>query len=401
MLAFLIIFLGIILITTPVSAAPMASIVSSPSQATLDSPFDVQTSINDDPNTSYYIKGRIGISPSTLTKGLTNNPQNTSPDDWLTDNDNWSKFPTITTNNSGLWAGSLKLKTSSTATTGDNLLVFRIRKVGSTTNYDSASKTISLSTTSSSSPTPVPSVSSPSSISSDSSSSFTISGTPSQINSDQSFTASVNLTLPDSPNTNFYLKGAFKKQDGSNYFGLTKVSGNWIKNNSTYSNQYPITTNSSGNWSGNLEIQPDADDSGFSGSDNYIFKAGRYTSSGSGPTWSNETTLKITDTSTQNQGSASETTSQQSASQTNPTAPSQVSKTNPAIVSKSKNYDTPTYQSASIAGTTTIASPSATPSANIKVANQKQNNLLILIGSLFVLVGTGSLGFIIYKNKIK
>lgn len=139
---------------TPVSAATKATIVSAPSSIQLDTPFDVQVSINGESNTSYYTKGRIGVNSTSLTKGITYNPNNAAPDDWLTDNDGWSKFPMATTDEGGSWSGSLKLKTASTATIGDNLLVFRMRKVGVTTNYDSESHTISLSA----SPSPTPSL---------------------------------------------------------------------------------------------------------------------------------------------------------------------------------------------------------------------------------------------------
>lgn len=125
-------------------------------------------------------------------------------------------------------------------------------------------------------------------------SSFTISNIPSQVNSDQSFSISINLSLPNNPNSSFYLKGAFKKSDSSNYFGLTKVSNSWIKNNSAHSNQFPITTDSSGNWSGSLEVKPNTEDSGFNGSGDYIFKVGRYSATGSGPTWGNESNINIT-----------------------------------------------------------------------------------------------------------
>ncbi len=142
---------------------------------------------------------------------------------------------------------------------------------------------------SASSPSPTPSPSpSPSTTSA-----FTISNVPSSIDSTQTFTTSVNLELSSYPNTNFYLKGAFRKEGSSNYFGLTKVGSSWIKNGSSFSSQYQITTNSSGSWSGNLEIQPDIMDAGYQGAGEYGFKVGRYTSGGSGPTWSNEVTVKI------------------------------------------------------------------------------------------------------------
>jgi len=252
----------------------------------------------------------------------------------------------------------------------------------------------------SSSPTPsVPPNQSPSSTPPPSSvsqptSSFVISNTPSQIDSDQSFNVSISLSLPDSHNTDLYLKGAFKKPDSSNYFGQTKVSGSWVKNGSSYSSQYPITTDSSGNWSGNLEIQPDSDDSGFTGTGDYIFKVGRYTSSGSGPTWSNESTIKIISLGNNDQDSVS---TNSPSSTTNPsTSPSSV-KTKTTSSSQSKSYDTLVYRSASVAG----ASASAIPESKIEVKNQKQTNPMVWIGLIFIFAGIGSIGYIYLKKNGK
>jgi hypothetical protein len=117
---------------------------------------------------------------------------------------------------------------------------------------------------------------------------FSISGVPTQINSDQSFIVSINLSIPGKANTDYYLSGVFKSVDGTRYFGLTKTDLEWKQYSSDKGNRYKITTDSSGIWTGNLQVKPDAKDSDYKGSGDYIFKVGRYTSSGSGPTWSNE-----------------------------------------------------------------------------------------------------------------
>lgn len=250
-----------------------------------------------------------------------------------------------------------------------------------------------------STPTPIPTqtpISTPSptpSSSTQSTSSFLVSNIPSQINSDESFNISITLSLPENPNTNFYFKGAFKKPDGSNYFGLTKVSGSWIKNGSSYSSQYQITTDSSGNWSGNLEVQPDSGDSGFTGTDNYIFKVGRYTSAGSGPTWSNELTVNII----ANSQSASPTT-------TKSPSPSPLTSLTPASSNKTaaslpKSSSKPAFKIASIAGvaTATESSPESAP----VVRGQKQINPVIWVGLVFILIGAGSIGYIYFKKNGK
>lgn len=233
-------------------------------------------------------------------------------------------------------------------------------------------------------PTPTPTPTSNSSPSTSQSSSFTISNIPSQINSDQSFTVSITLSLSDKPNTNFYIKGAFKKPDGSNYFGLTKVSGNWVKNNSTYSNQFSITTDSLGNWSGNIEVQPDNDDGGFSGSGDYIFKVAKYNPL----SWSNEVTIHINN---------AKNTQDPFSSQT----PIYTEVTPTPAPSKSPNKTV--RKVASVAGVSKSAisasSSASSTSANIKIANQKQINIFVLMGIIFIIAGVGSLGYIFLRKN--
>ncbi len=145
------------------------------------------------------------------------------------------------------------------------------------------SPSISPSPTAQSSPTPTPSPY------------FTLSNLPTTINSTESFQLVVSLFLPQSSQTVFYLKGAFYEEGSSNYFGQTKYAENWIKNSQTYSSQYKIQTDSQGKWQGKIEFIPDPQDSGFTSSGEYHFKIGRYTTSGSGPTWSDHQTIYISE----------------------------------------------------------------------------------------------------------
>ena len=231
------------------------------------------------------------------------------------------------------------------------------------------------------------------------SSSFTVSNIPSQINSNQSFNALVNLSLPSNPGSPFYLKGAFKKSDSSNYFGLTKASNSWIKNGSGYSDQFKITTDSSGNWSGNLEVQPDSEDSGFSGSGDYTFKIGRYNSSGSGPTWGNETTINITAVNIDQGGTeTTNATSENSPTQSTP-SPSTL-KNNASLSPQIKNSKNLLYKIATVAG---ISSDSATPSVPVKegIKSAKQFNGFLVAGFLLLICGFGSIGYVyLLKRKI-
>lgn len=254
------------------------------------------------------------------------------------------------------------------------------------------------SITSSPAPTTTPAPSSPNPTNTPISSSFTISNIPSQINSDESFIVSVNLSLPNNPSTKFYLKGAFKKADTANYFGQTLVSGSWIKNGSSYSSQFPLTSDSFGNWSGSLEIKPDSGDSGFNGTGDYIFKVARYTNSGSGPSWSDETTIKII-SKDNNQGD--DIPIKNNSSITNPPATSPAVKIKPTTSPRSKSYDRLVYHSASVAGAKASASASASSSPTIELKDQKRINPFLWVGLIFILIGVGSIGYIYLKKNGK
>lgn len=232
-------------------------------------------------------------------------------------------------------------------------------------------------------------------------SSFIISNITSQINSDQSFTTTVNLSSPDDPNTKFYLKGAFKKDGESNYFGLTKVSGSFVKNGSSFSEQYPITTDSSGNWSGELETKVDNDDSGFSGTGNYIFKVGKYNSNNANPSvsWSNEVTVKIIST------EINQATNLNTSPSPSPINPSPLVSPKSKLISSKKGPDNkPDYRTASVAAAATTASSSASASVNpvkVEVKNQKQLNPLIWIGLILIIAAGGLIGYIYFGKNAK
>ncbi len=115
---------------------------------------------------------------------------------------------------------------------------------------------------------------------------------PTIINSNQPFLISVTL-LNFTPNQKYFIKGAFKKGSSSNYFGKTLVSEQWINNSETALKQFAVQVDISGNWTGNLEVSPDAEDSGFTGTGEYIFKLGYYNSNGENLTWSSEKTISI------------------------------------------------------------------------------------------------------------
>lgn len=279
--------------------------------------------------------------------------------DYYTDNTSYS--PSLTY---GLWYWKVKAKDSSS-------------------NWSDWSSIWSFILTTAPSPSPSPSSSPSPSVSSD----FTISNVPSEINSDQSFSANVNVSLPNNSATVFYLKGAFKKSDSSNYFGQTKVAGKWIGNSESYSNQYQITTDSSGLWSGSLEVSPDILDSGYDGSGQYIFKVGRYNSNGSGPTWSNEKYININAKEIEGDNSpiglpvVSPTTKSKSKIQ-------ETKKDLTDAVYSLENY----RKNSSVAGIQQEATP------NAKFAGSKFPNLFLIIGGILVTLGIGSTSYIIFRK---
>lgn len=304
---------------------------------------------------------------------------------WYNGSDGTQYFPIIILSGQ-VWTGSVQGKVgtpSSTDFPGSGTYKLKIRRYtssGTASSGDDQTPTsieIALA-----SPTPTPS---PTPDSTNSSSTFTISDTPSKINFDQSFSVKVTLSIPNNPNTEYYLKGAFKHTDSTRYFGLTKNGSNWIEYGDDLTDQLKITTDGSGNWSGEAEVKPDSFDNDYKGSGDYTFKIGRLTSTGSGPTWSNETTIRI-------EGGNTPTPIPTSTPKPSPTptpTPSPKPKSpTPSITPKS------TPESSSVAGVAT-----SQPSPQIEVKNQKQINPIIWVGLIFVIAGTGAIGYIYWKKK--
>lgn len=228
---------------------------------------------------------------------------------------------------------------------------------------------------------------------------FTLSSTPLETDSSQSFSANIILKLSNNPSTTFYLKGAFLKSGSSNYFGQTKVSSSWVKNSASYSEQKQITTDSSSFWTGSLEFMADAKDSGFTGSGDYIFKVARYSSSGSGPTWSNQVTIYIKEKEDEDEptGGTSTTSSPipKSSVSTNTSNPQNI-KDSLAKSSENSQID---YKIATVAGIT--LKTTSTPSANLtQVANTGFNYYFFAAGILTLLAGGGSIVYITKKDLI-
>lgn len=247
-------------------------------------------------------------------------------------------------------------------------------------------------------PTPSPfETNSPSPTSSDSpANEFLVSEVPENINSDQNFTVRVDLLLSKYSDSNFYLKGAFIKEGESNYFGLTKVGSIWIKNSTTFSSQKLITTDSGGKWAGELGVMVDEEDSGFKENGAYIFKVARYTSSGSGPTWSNQSSINIKNVAKtlDEETETSSPTSKPLSSQTPSTKKSENTQES-SKVSSNKNL----ANASLIAGVATYSATTLATPQTIAVKGQASPNwLLIIAGLITLIIGAGSFVFFLKRH---
>jgi len=269
----------------------------------------------------------------------------------------------------------------------------RIPDGGSWTTNNTPTKPSACSSLSSPSPSPTPISTSTPSPTPNPSSNFSISGVPSQINSDQSFAISINLSLPSNANTLYYLTGVFKKIDGTRYFGLTKKDSSWIQYGDEYLNKNKITTDSNGSYSSTLEIKPDTDDTDYKGTGDYIFKVGRYTAGGSGPTWnSNEILIKIIDNSLVSTPTPTPTPSPTL------TPVASLSAEVEKIILDDNSTQESNYQIASVAGAEISPTPSAIPLQTDKLKKSTNGiNPFIMLGVL-TLLGTAS--FSVYSYDL-
>lgn len=258
----------------------------------------VDLSLQGQANKNYFLEGAFKKVDGSNYFGLTQKDGN-----WVTyTSSNFSTLPEVTTDDQGTWHGTLKIKldTASSNFNGNGNYVLQIKRFteGGSSSFSDNQVQVAVSGSVAS---PAPSASSGPTASSSPDASldsndgklhFTFSAAPSSVNSDQTFSVSVVLSN-DKPNQELYLKGAFFKDGSTNYFGKTQINGTLVKNSASYSDQQKITTDSGGNWSGSLTVMPDDSDSGFTGSGNYKFKIAKYTSSGSGPTWTDSVTITI------------------------------------------------------------------------------------------------------------
>lgn len=220
---------------------------------------------------------------------------------------------------------------------------------------------------------------------------FEIKDLKGEINSDEEVEVSVSFSEPQKPNTSFHIKGAFRQGDSINYFGETFFDGEWSKNNAAYSRQFLVQTDQEGKWEGKIKVRPDSLDSGFKGSGDYHFKVGRYTSSGNGPIWSNELSLKINEIERPETSPGAEPEGEEDNLEEESLEDEEKS-TRPL---PSFNYD---YQIASVAGEAT-KSDNITLEEQTRVLEEKKVNWLLIILGVGILVS--GVGYGVYQVKFK
>ena len=164
------------------------------------------------------------------------------------------------------------------------------------------------------------------------------------------------------------------------------MGSSWIKNNIQFGDQYKITTDGSGNWSGSLEIQPDILDSGYEGAGDYIFKVARYTDSGS-LTWSNEVTIKL--------NAQAVVFDDENESDVLGTTETQSKKSTKSPEKENEEYSLEKYIKVS------TNSPQATSASTpTEVKGEKKTNFLSIIGTILVIIGTVPIIYALY-NKFR
>lgn len=369
----------------------------------------VTLSLQGQANKTYYVEGAFKKDDGTNYFGLTWNNQIWTP----YTASNQSTLLQIITDQNGSWTGELRIKLDEQSSfyTGPGNYLLRLKRFTSTGSSSSWSdESIPIQVTSST-PLPIPiSSQTPSSLPTPSSttiasptpasSTFTITKIPTAITSSQTFPVSVTLVLPSYHNSLFYLKGAFRKADKSNYFGFTKYQSNWVKNNENFAHQYQIITNNAGEWEGTIELKPDSEDSGFTGTGEYALKVGRYDSNGAGPTWSNAVVMTITHTTLPSNLSSSPPFSPTNNQGTDTKDQRQTKQTDylNTINDETIVYDLPLpltslEKTSSTGATLGIASPSAnTTDAFIKEAqilNSEKKILPIVAGSFIIITALG------------
>src|SRR5690554_1149048 len=117
-------------LVTPTAVAADFLKITAPAEITKEESFEVNLEISAQAGTTYSVKARLGSEPNQLTKAQTFSE---GKNVWLSDSVSWSSFPKFTTDNNGMWIGTIKVRTSDKVTLGQNYLVIRIRNENGST----------------------------------------------------------------------------------------------------------------------------------------------------------------------------------------------------------------------------------------------------------------------------
>lgn len=248
-------------------------------------------------STLYYLKGDF------VKEGTTNYfGQTWNGSAWVKTGSDKTNYLAVTTDEAGQWSGSVKAKPdlSDSGFSGSGVYLFKIGRytVNSTSPDWSGPFNVQINSTSvptatptgtTASATPSPSVGTEEG---DNQKQFTIGVGKADFGQDESISVSFEITGLTA-STNYFLKCAFSKEGSSNYFGYTGVGESLVKNSDNYAKQMSITISGEGSFKGSLTCKPDAADTGFAASGSYNLKIGRYSASGSGPTWSNSVVVNL------------------------------------------------------------------------------------------------------------
>ncbi len=120
-------------------ASPQIQITNYPSSAIAGSEFNITFSATAlDPNVNYYSKSLGGL------EFYDSQTWSTKTSSWLSWNSSWSDLDEFTASAEASALGTLKTRFKSDTAAGNQQFKIRIRKVGTETNYDSESVTISV-----------------------------------------------------------------------------------------------------------------------------------------------------------------------------------------------------------------------------------------------------------------
>lgn len=250
---------------------------------------------------------------------------------------------------------------------------------------------------------------------------FEFSSAQNAITDTEEMIISVSLDLSSSTaNNTYYLRGAFYKEGTTQYFGFT-INNQGEAYNGPFSDcqkLYGITVDAEGNWTGEIKVKADPEDSAFEGSGDYLLKVSRYTTSCSN-TWADTEPINVTITQTvfpsPSPSSASESNPSNSSSTSSSNSPSSTPKSSPKASSKKSPSPSPKVLAAAtnepskpqgsqppmIEDSISQVDPNQFNAPTPSPATQQPSKKVagMLVGSGAVLIGISVAGFLYYKKQ--